>query len=70
VQYFCKAALREEHGLTHKNQQERIASFQSRIGYKNTIAIGETDKGHFVLSGLHHHESNRSQSRTANISGK
>ena len=24
VQYFCKAALREENGLTHKNQQERI----------------------------------------------
>ena len=22
VQYFCKAALREENGLTHKNQQE------------------------------------------------
>ena len=21
VQYFCKAALREENGLTHKNQQ-------------------------------------------------
>ena len=29
VQYFCKAALREENGLTHKNQQGRIPSTSS-----------------------------------------
>lgn len=48
VQYFCKAALRETNGLTHKNQQVFIVMNPIDLNLEpNLLAVGFLDE--FIL---------------------
>ena len=77
VQYFCKAALREENGLTHKNQQERIPptpSMSLRSLSSQLFPLGQICncdiEGPLSHAGLHNNESHRSQPGATYSGGK
>lgn len=53
VQYYCKAALREPNGLTHKNQQVFIVMNPIDLNVEPSVLAVRTQEGDLLYACVH-----------------